>query len=125
MVFIQTNPNPQGKMVNDCTIRAICLATDKPWEEVAAHTFSAAFDRADMPSSNAVWGAYLKEIGWERKTIPDTCPYCYTIADFTEDHPDDTYIVCADGHVVCVKNGAILDTWYSGDLTALHYWEKE
>lgn len=124
-MFIMTNPNPQGKLVNDCTIRAIALATDKSWEEVAAHTFSKAFDMCDMPSSNQVWGAYLQDLGFERHSLPDTCPSCYTIDQFSEDHSDGTYVVCGDGHVACVKDGNLLDTWYSGGMTAYHYWIKE
>lgn len=124
-MYIETNPNPDGKVVSDCTIRAISLATDKTWYEVAAHTFSQAYQMCDMPSSNQVWGSYLAELGYQRHTLPDTCPFCYTVEDFAAEHPTGTYIVGADGHVVCVKDGDILDTWYSGGLTALYFWEKE
>lgn len=124
-MYIQTNPNPSGKMVDDCTVRAISLATGRPWGDIAAHTFAKAYEMSDMPSSNQVWGAYLSGMGWKRHNLPDTCPNCYTISDFANDHQGGVYIVCGDGHVACVKDGDLLDTWYSGDMTAYHYWSKE
>lgn len=124
-MYIKTNPNPEEKTVDDCTIRAIALATDKTWEEVAAHTFCMAFDAHDMPSSNKIWSQYLMGLGWRRKSLPDTCPACYTFEDFAQEHPKGTFIVCGDGHVACVKDGNLLDNWYSGDETAYHYWMKE
>lgn len=124
-MFIFTNPNPDGKNVIDCTIRAIAIAEDRPWGDVAAHTFTLAHSLHDMPSSNAVWSRYLASLGYRRHTLPDSCPECYTVADFAEEHPDGTYVVCCDGHVVCVKDGAIMDTFDSGDYTALYFWVKE
>lgn len=124
-IFIFTNPNPEDKRVTDCTIRAITIAEDSDWDTVAAHTFSKAHAMKEMPDSNKVWSAYLSELGYKRHTLPDTCPECYTVADFAADHPDGTYIVCCDGHVVTVKDGAIMDTFDSGDYTAIYYWIKE
>ena len=68
----------------------------------------------DMPSANAVWGAYLRGKGFVRQIIPDTCPDCYTVAD-----------LALSGHVVCVINGDWIDTWDSGGEIPLYYWHKE
>ena len=32
--FLQTNPNPKGKNIGDCVIRAIALATNQEWAKV-------------------------------------------------------------------------------------------
>lgn len=79
----------------------------------------------DMPSANAVWGTYLRGKGFVRQIIPDTCPDCYTVADFAMDHPSGTYILALSGHVVCVINGDWIDTWDSGGEIPLYYWHKE
>lgn len=78
----------------------------------------------DMPSANYVWGSYLRRCGWNRSAIPNSCPDCYTVADFAAEHPDGTYILAMATHVLCVENGDWLDTWDSGDEVPLYYWQK-
>ena len=33
-MYVFFNPNPEGKSVGDCVIRAISKATNKPWEQI-------------------------------------------------------------------------------------------
>ena len=79
----------------------------------------------DMPSANHVWGAYLRSRCFDRDMIPNSCPDCYTVADFAAEHPEGTYILALSGHVVCVQNGDWIDTWDSGGEIPLYYWHKE
>lgn len=79
---------------------------------------------ADMPSSDAVWGAVLRRHGFKRKNIPDTCPDCYTIADFCEDNPHGVFVVGTGGHVVTVVNGDYYDAWDSGNEITQYVWYK-
>lgn len=78
----------------------------------------------DMPSANACWGRYLRSIGYRRYIVPDTCPDCYTVGQFAEDYPVGTYILALSGHVVCVQNGTIWDSWDSSNENVLYYWER-
>ena len=57
---------------------------------------------ADMPSSNYVWGSFLKHKGYRRMNLPDTCPDCYTLGKFCEDYPSGKYIVATGTHAVAV-----------------------
>ena len=125
MSWVKTNPNPKGKNVGDCTVRAISLATNQGWEKVYLDLCIQGYTMADMPSSNDVWGKYLMDKGWVYRRLQDTCPFCYTINDFCNDHPDGTFIVATGTHVVCVKDGRYLDTWDSGDKVPLFYFSKE
>lgn len=123
MAFIHNNPNPKNVRVGDCVIRAISIATAKTWEDVYTRLAAYGFTMCDMPSSNAVWGKYLKDQGYERHLVEDTCPdECYTIHQFCIDHPKGIYIVATDGHVVCVMNGDYYDTWDSGNEVPIYYW---
>lgn len=79
----------------------------------------------DMPSSNAVWGAFLRKNGFQRRTIPNTCPDCYTVKDFTRDYPFGEYLLATGTHVVAVKDGNYFDTWDSGNEIPIYYWQKE
>jgi hypothetical protein len=124
MSFIKHNQNPAGRNVGDCTVRAISLALDQGWEETFVGLALKGYEMRDMPSANHVWGAYLREKGFVRRIIPDTCPDCYTVSDFADDHPKGTYILALSGHVVCVKNGNYIDTWDSGNKIPIYYWQK-
>lgn len=125
MSFVRYNPNPLGKSVGDCTVRAISNALGQSWDMTHAGLCLESFIMGDMPDANHVWGAYLHRHGFRRSIIPDTCPDCYTVADFAADNPQGTYILALSSHVVCVKDGNWYDTWDSGMEVPLYYWSKE
>ena len=125
MRFIYYNPNPRGKAAGDCTVRAISKATGTSWQEAYLALAIQGYLDGNMPSANAVWGAYLRKIGYTRHIVQDTCPDCYPVADFAQDHPMGTYILALSGHVVCVEDGVLYDSWQSQNETVLYYWEKE
>lgn len=79
----------------------------------------------DMPSSNAVWGAFLKKEGFKRYIIPNECPDCYTVEDFCIDNPRGTYVLATGTHAVCVRDGFFYDTWDSGKELPIYYFTKE
>lgn len=58
-----------------------------------------------MPSSNSVWSAYLKHHGFIKNLIPNSCPDCYTVNDFTKDNPIGTFILGTGEHAVAVVDG--------------------
>lgn len=129
MAFIYYNPNPQDLRVGDCVIRAVSKATGLTWEQTYAKIVVYGFMMSDMPSANRVWREYLKDNGFNRYLIPDSCPNCYTVKDFCNDNPNGTYILGIDGnnsgHVVTVINGNYYDTWDSGQEIPDFYWRKE
>ena len=67
------NPNPAGRNVSDCTVRAICKATGKDWGEVYLSLCIQGYLDGDLPNANACWGAYLRSLGYRRYIMPDTC----------------------------------------------------
>ena len=123
-MFRVYNPNPTGKNVGDCTVRALTKGLGRSWEEIYTALALQGYLMGDLPSANAVWGAYLRQQGWTRRIIPDTCPDCYTVADFTAEHPRGTYILALSGHVVCVSEGDLWDSWDSSGEVPLYYWER-
>lgn len=124
-MFVEVNLNPYKKTVGDCVIRAISAAEDVDWDDTFIDLMVKCFRLKDIPSSNNAWGSYLHDLGYSRHIVPDTCPDCYTIEDFTEDHPEGTYILATGTHVVCAKDGNYFDTWPSGQETVIYYFEKE
>ena len=124
-MFIRTNPNPASNLVGDCVIRAISILLNKSWDYVYDEVTLQGKLMFDMPSSNAVWGAYLHDLGYKRKVIPNTCPNCYSIVQFCEDNPQGKYLLATGTHVVTVIDGDYYDTWDSGDEIPIYYFTKE
>lgn len=119
------NENPEGNRVGDCTVRALSAVLDQTWEKTYMDLCLQGFIMCDMPSSNSVWGAYLRLKGWRRGAFVDVCPDCYTVQDFCNEHPTGRYVLAISGHVVAVINGEYWDAWDSGQELPVYYWERE
>lgn len=123
-IWIEYQPNPAGRNVGDCAVRATAAALDVDWERAFALLTVNAFMMGDLPNSDAVWGSVLRQYGFKRTAIPDSCPDCYTAEDFAEDHPDGIYVLGFGGHVATVKDGQIYDAWDSSKLIPQFVWYK-
>lgn len=123
-MYIQYNPNPEGKSIGDCVIRAITKATNQSWEDVYIGLCLEGFILKDMPSANSVWSSYLKHQGFHKNIIPDTCPNCYTVKNFTYDNPIGTFVLGTGDHVVTVVDGNYYDSWDSGMEVPIYYYLK-
>lgn len=119
------NPNPVGRRVGDCAVRAIAKALDISWERAYTLLVLNGFLMGDMPSSNSVWGALLRENGFKARPLPDDCPSCYTAADFLEDHSDGTFVFGFGNHVATAIDGTLYDTWDSTEEIPQYVWYKE
>ena len=119
------NPNPRGQRVGDCAIRAVAAALNLSWERAYYLVTIKGYDMSDMPASNAVWGAVLKDHGFTRKVIPDTCPECYTAEDFCREHPKGIYVLGFGEHTATVIDGDIYDSWDSSQEIPQYYWYRK
>lgn len=125
-MWIQYNPNPCGRNVGDCAVRAIAKALDVSWEEAYLMITAAGYSMCDMPSSNSVWGAVLRQHGFYREALPESCPDCYTAEDFCTDHKKGTYVLGFGTHVATVKDGGTLfDSWDSSQEIPQYFWYKK
>jgi len=121
-MFIYYQPNPCGRSVGDCSVRAISAALSIGWEEAFDLLTKFAKNMCDMPSSDQVWGAVLRAHGFYKVAIANTCPNCYTVADFCIDHPNGVYVLGLGGHVTTVINGDIYDSWDSSNEIPIYMW---
>ena len=124
-MYMKYNPNPQRKTVGDCVVRSIAKVLGYDWERTYIELALQGFMMCDMPSANAVWGAYLRSKGFTRYVIPADCPECYTISDFARDNPHGKYVLAIGSHVVTVIDGNYYDSWDSGEEIPVYYWKKE
>ena len=124
-MYIEFNNNPAGRRVGDCAVRAIAKALDMGWEAAYIALVINGLQMGDMPSSDVVSGSVLRQNKFRRQAIKDTCPDCYTAADFCEDHPKGTYVLYFGGHVACVKDGDLYDAWDSSAEVPQYFWYRE
>lgn len=120
-MFLYYNPNPVTDTAGDCVIRAICKVTGDSWDTIYDDLCEEGKQQGDWGSNNTIWNDYLKKRGFKRYIIPNTCPNCYTIEDFANDHSKGRYIVATGTHVVAVVDGNIFDTWDSRQKIPLFY----
>ena len=124
-MYIFVNENPDGLKIGDCVVRAISTALNQPWERTYIDLCIEGFMFSNLPNANEVWASYLAYKGFKRHSLPDTCPVCYTVADFAAEHPEGVYVVATGSHAVCVKDGNILDNWDSSGEVATYFFKKE
>lgn len=124
-MWVRYNPNPAGRNVGDCSVRAVSKALEIDWETAYDLISDAGYNMGDMPSSDSVWGAVLRQNGFYRTAIPNYCPDCYTVRDFCKDHPIGTYVLGFGGHVATVKDGDLYDSWNSSNEIPQFYWYKK
>lgn len=124
-MWIPYNPNPTGRRVGDCSVRAVSKALGVSWEDAFAMIASAGYAMGDVMSSDSVWGAVLRQNGFYRESIPNTCPDCYSAADFARDNPRGVFVLGFGGHVATVFDGDIYDSWDSSDEIPQYVWYRK
>jgi hypothetical protein len=124
-MWIRCNPNPLGKQTGDCVIRAVAVATDQSWRETYRDLCRMGEIMADLPNSNAVWGAYLKRRGAEQFLLQESCPECITVRAFCDRYPEGTYVIGTGDHAVAVIDGNYYDSFDSGSATPTIFWRMK
>lgn len=124
-MWVYYNPNPKDRRTIDCTVRALTKALNVDWDTAFLMLSAKAFDLKLMSVSNATWGAVLRDHGFVREAIPNTCPECYTADEFCDDHPKGIYVLAFDSHVAVAEDGMLYDSWDSGAEIPQFYWQKK
>ena len=124
-MWIYYNPNPTGRSVGDCSVRAVSKALNVDWETAYDLICQNGFNMGDMPSSDSVWGSVLRQNGFYKKALPNKCPDCYTVDDFCYDNPVGTFVLGFGGHVATVVDGNLYDSWDSSKEIPIYIWYKK
>lgn len=117
--------NPCGRRVGDCSVRAISKALSVSWEDAYNLLADAGYRMCDIMNADSVLGAVLREYGFYRSALPNTCPDCYTVRQFCKDHPRGIYVLGFGGHVATVVDGDLYDSWDSSNEIPIYYWHRE
>ena len=106
-MFKYYNANPLGRIVNDCTVRAISLATEKTWDETYIELSEYARQQAITFSEIEFINEYLEQ-RYER--------YCFNhhskkLKDFLKLMLPGRWLITMSGHITCVVDGVCYDTF--------------
>ena len=124
-MWVEFDNNPVRENADDCAIRAISKALNIDWERAYILLCVNGMAMGVLIHRNEVIFSVLRQHGFKRKNIPDTCPACFTIEEFCERYPQGTYVVGTGNHVVTIIDGDYYDSWRSGDEIVAFAWEKE
>lgn len=124
-MFVEYNPNPVKARVGDCAVRAIAKTLDMTWEKAYLLLCVNGFKMGDLPSSNLVTNATLREYGYKKANVPNSCPDCFSVSDFARNNPKGKFFVGTGKHVVAIDNGSYFDTWNSGAEIIAYVWYKD
>lgn len=119
------NPNPLGRSVGDCAVRAVAAALGVDWESAYSMLASNGYLMGDLPQANSVIAATLRRNGFYKAVIPDTCPDCYTAEMFCEDHPEGVYVLGFGTHVATVMDGELWDSWDSSQEIPIYFFYRK
>lgn len=112
-MFQYYNANPFGRRVNDCTVRAISLATGVSWDEAYIELSEAARKIGVMPDNTKYIDTYLER---NFQTIYYCNNNCYkTVGEFAEEQWPGVYLITMNNHITCCIDGCIFDTFDPSD----------
>lgn len=114
--MIYYNANIFGYNVADCTIRAISVAEGISWDRAYRKLSNYARKRGLMLSSVENIEQYLDK-KYERICVPDM-----TVGEFAYENPLGTFLVTMLGHITCIIDGSIIDTFDCGDREMICAW---
>ena len=119
--YIFYNVNPLGLREQDCVIRAICLALEKPYLEIIslvdANGNKYLCDNLNVDCYSRLLEEYF---GLKRKYGNGK-----KVWEVAEDNPDKTLIIRIDGHLTAAKNKIIFDIWDCTNEEVDIYWIVE
>lgn len=112
------NANPKGRRVNDCTVRAISLATDRSWDSTFLQLSDFARAQGIMPDEVEYIDEYLDR----HFSNVYSCDGLnkITVGEFVQNHPRGVYLITMSGHITCCVDGVIYDTF---DPSMSFVWE--
>ena len=120
MAYKFLNLQPLGERKEDCVCRAISLATGLNYYIIEEKLYLI----GELFNCEKLCVCCYKHLldyvfGYERVNGYKG----FTINDFIKENPEGTYIIRVDGHLTCVTNGLILDTWDCGECLIDIIWE--
>lgn len=112
-MFKYYNNNPFGRHVNDCSVRAIALATNQTWDQT--YRILSNYAREEGITFSEV--EFINEFLSERfeKFCQSPQNKSIKVGDFANLQLPGRYLITMSGHITCVIDGTIYDTFDPSD----------
>lgn len=101
------NANPLGRNVNDCTVRAISLATEKSWDE----TYQILADYSRLQGITFSEVEFINDFLADRYERFCSKQKTKTVKDFLKLNLTGRWLITMRGHITCVIDGVLYDTF--------------
>lgn len=132
------NANPKNRFTTDCVIRAICTATEIPYNTVVMEMAELQCKTGYDADEGKLINMYLQSKGWIRHGQPrkwDNTKYtgkefCKELMRYDSEidsgEVDMHHIIANIGghHIVAIISGQVFDTWNSTGGCIGNYWTK-
>lgn len=116
-MFKYYNANPLKNNVSDCTTRAISLAEGESWDYTYEKLSNLARRQGQMLDSVEFIEDYLDD------RYPRQCHYSKTVGEFAREFPQGVFLVTMNGHITCIIDGCIYDTFNPSKRTMRCSWK--
>jgi len=113
MKYKYYNANSHNNKVEDCSIRAISLATNRSWDDTYKDLSEHARKKGMMMDNVKSIEDYLDE------RYPRVCHYSRTVSEFIDEYHIGVYVISMPGHLSCIIDGINYDTF---DTTNRKMW---
>lgn len=130
-LFTLHNQNPRGEDIDDCVLRSISFAYNKPYDEVhkdfEEYNMLPERDGKNWYQMRYNIATLIAEYGYKEYYDANSFPHDIdeTVADVCRDYPQGTWIVCCPEHLTVVKNGKIYDTFNPSRMQAEEIWRVD
>lgn len=108
MTYKFLNLNPLDKLEEDCVCRALSLGLNLPYE-IAHNKLCCIGELFDCEKLCVGCYKYLLDEIYNLERVGNYKGY--TIHKFMEQYPIGVFIIRVDGHLTCVIDGILYDTW--------------
>lgn len=124
-MFIEFNANPKQKKTNDCSVRAVAVATGLGWDKSFEGLVASAYELKTVPSDTDAVEHFLIRQGFKVGRIRVVKGgHRPTVAEFAKLHPDWYCVLRVANHLTCSGKGNYVDIWDCGECAVYKYWYK-
>ena len=105
--FVFLNINPDLEDIGDCVVRAITLASGLDYDIIEEKLYYTS-QLLECPERCVCCYSFLLDAVFQYE--PVNC-YGLSVEDFAEIYNKGIYLVRIEGHLTCIIDGEIYDTW--------------